>query len=421
MPPEEVLLMNERMRKHVRSILFAAAILLSLAVPAISAAAKATDEIIDYSITVDVNDDASLDMVYHIDWKVLDDSIGMLEWIDLGVPNKYHDNLKPLSDTIDHIEDKGNKLAIYLDRAYSEGETVSLDFSMTQDHMYQIDKWTEGETVYTFTPAWFDGMDVDSLTIRWREDQSSAWQPDCQQEDGYLVFHTSLSPGGRYTMSVTYPNDAFGFVSDHQSSGESSQNSQSSGDSIDIYDVICGILGLGVLFAPFFLIGKFIIWIFSGFGFGSGKATKKKITRTKIEYYPNCPSCGAVREDGKDKCPYCGRSMIKSREVLKESEIEEPEKYSKNGTFRYGSSGNTYIHVNVVNVPVRRPHSSGGSSSHRSSGGSSCASSCACACASSCACACACASSGRAGCSAKDFFKTDVHKMRILVGAKQNS
>ena len=193
-------------------ISFAALFLLCAVLAANAVLAAPTDEILDFTVTVDVNEDASLFMTYHIDWKVLDDSIGELEWIDLGVPNGYHENIRPLSGTVDRIEDNGSSLAIWLDRGYGENETVSVEFSMTQDHMYQIDKWVEGETVYTFTPAWFDGMDVDSLTIRWNADKAGAWQPDCAQEDGYLVFSSTLSAGDRYTMSVTYPNDAFLFA-----------------------------------------------------------------------------------------------------------------------------------------------------------------------------------------------------------------
>ena len=211
--------MMRNMKRWTRILLFFGILLLGASSSAVTASAKATDEILDFTVTVDVNDDASLAMAYHIDWKVLDDSIGKLEWIDLGVPNRFHEDLQPKSDTIDRIEDKGSSLAIYLDRAYGEGETVSIDFTMTQDHMYQIDKWTEGETAYTFTPAWFDGMEVDNLTIRWKAEQAGAWQPDCQQEDGYLIFNTSLSPGGRYTMSVVYPNEAFGFAPDRQAGG----------------------------------------------------------------------------------------------------------------------------------------------------------------------------------------------------------
>ena len=44
-------------------------------------AADATDEIEHFLITVDVQEDASLLMTYHIDWKVLDDvEYGPLTW-----------------------------------------------------------------------------------------------------------------------------------------------------------------------------------------------------------------------------------------------------------------------------------------------------------------------------------------------------
>lgn len=219
------------MKKHMKSIagiiLTAAAVLLTVIISAVPVHAAATDEILNFTITVDVNEDASLNMTYHIEWKVLDDSIGELEWIDLGVPNKYHENITPISETVDYINDNGSSLAIYLDRGYKENETVTVEFSMTQDHMYQIDKYVEGETVYTFTPAWFDDFNVDNLNILWNAANAGAWQPECFEEDGYLVFNTSLSAGDRYTMSVTYPNDAFGFAVDRQ------QNSTDGGDSGD--------------------------------------------------------------------------------------------------------------------------------------------------------------------------------------------
>ena len=143
--------MNAELRRAPRILLILAVILLMIVMTAVPAFAAATDEIENFTITVDVNEDASLQMTYHIDWTVLDDSIGELEWIDLGVPNRYHENITPLTDTISDIDDNGDSLAIYLDRGYGEGETVTVEFSMTQDHMYQIDKWVEGETVYTFT------------------------------------------------------------------------------------------------------------------------------------------------------------------------------------------------------------------------------------------------------------------------------
>ena len=434
----------KNVRNTVKTLLLAAVLLLGLLLPATKAQASPTDEIVNFTIQVDVNEDASLEMIYHIEWKVLYDGGGKekLEWVDLGVPNKYHTNIKPLTDTIKNIKDNGSKLAIYLDRGYSKNETVTFEFSMTQDHMYQIDKWVEGETVYTFTPAWFDDFSVDELVIAWNADQAGAWQPDCLQTDGYLVFTTSLSPGGQYTISVVYPNDTFGFSPDRQADGGGNgydpggynggnNGGYNGGSDFDGFDLIAGIIGffvaMGFIIVPIVLVVKFFKYIFSGSGFGTETKTEKKITRTKIEYYEQCPSCGMPREEGRDDCAYCGRSMIKSKEVVEESQIEKPERYTNTGTYRYGDSPNTYIRVNVVNIPVHVPRSGGTRSGGTRSGGgshhSSCASSCACAshcaCASSCACACACASSGRAGCSVKDFFKESIHEGRIAVDSKR--
>ena len=113
-----------------------------------------TDEIEHFRITVDVQEDASLKMTYHIDWKVLDDDeYGPLEWVDIGMPNANHSDVTALGSSIDHIKDNGRSLAIYLDRSYYEGEVASFEFSFTQDHMYQIDRFVQGETVFAFTPA----------------------------------------------------------------------------------------------------------------------------------------------------------------------------------------------------------------------------------------------------------------------------
>ena len=377
-----------------------------------------TDEIEHFQITVDVREDASLEMTYHIDWKVLDDEkYGPLTWADIGVPNNHHSAVTALVG-VDHIEDKGNTLAVYLDRDYYKDETASFEFSFVQDNMYQIDRYTDGETVYTFTPAWFDEIEVKDLTIRWNGDKAQAWQPDCLQDNGYLVFSTALAPGKHYKMSVTYLNDAFGFSKEHQAGGSSSKTIPDENDIL--YTAVGAFIVLFVfIFLPVFLIVKFVRWITGGTGFGGSGSEGKKIVRTKIEYYENCPSCGAVREEGKDDCPYCGHSMIKSKEVVEEKDLEKPEAYRKAGTYRYGTVPNTYIHVNVIPAPASRSRHSGGS--HRSGSGhhSSCASSCACACASSCACACACASSGRAGCSVKEFFEESIHSGRVRVESKR--
>ena len=310
MSTEEVLLMKRkanRMRDMVKRLFPKAAWLmffLFVLVPfAMNAkAADPTDEIEQFLITVDVQEDASLLMTYHIDWKVLDDvEYGPLEWVNIGLPNSHHSDVTALSDSISRIEDNSSSLNIYLDREYYEDEVASFEFSFVQDHMYQIDRYVDGETVFIYTPAWFDGIEVDDLTIRWNADKAGAWQPECVQEDGYLVFTTSLAAGDRYNMTVAYPNDAFAFSVDRQASSGDSSYSGGGTDydydydgTDDVVAIIGGLIVLILFFVlPIIFIVKFIRWIAGGAGFGSASAspaTEKKIVRTKIVYYETCPA-----------------------------------------------------------------------------------------------------------------------------------
>ena len=43
--------------------------------------------------TAEVNDDGTVLLCYHLDWKVLRDDIGALEWITVGIPNGEYTNL----------------------------------------------------------------------------------------------------------------------------------------------------------------------------------------------------------------------------------------------------------------------------------------------------------------------------------------
>jgi len=60
-----------------------------------------TDEIINYEIQADVNDDATVSFVYTLDWEVLEsDGIGPVEWLKIGIPNSHADNVRALTDNI---------------------------------------------------------------------------------------------------------------------------------------------------------------------------------------------------------------------------------------------------------------------------------------------------------------------------------
>ena len=395
------------MMKKLFGIIFTVILSFSLAfgykLPAF--ASGDTDVIHNYDITVDVNEDASLNVKYHIIWEVLEsDSLGPVTWISLGIPSHSHLNINDYSENIDYITpnySNGAFLEVYFKDSYYEGETIDFYVDITVYDLYIVNDLTEGETRFTFTPGWFDEINVENLCIKWDMDKALSQEPASYIDDGCYIWETSLGHGSKYTVNVSYPNDAYGF--DMSKTFDTYEDDYYYEDEDDSSDAL---LGFAVLIIIFIVIRKWNKSYSKGTGFTT--TTTTKVTRTLVKYYPTCQGCGAAREEGQEKCAYCGRSFIESEETIEESKIEEPSKYKTDGVYRYTSAPNTYIRVHTVPVVIRTPRSSS-SSHHSSCAHSSCAhSSCACASHCACACACACAGGGRAGCSTKDFYNTNL-------------
>ena len=188
-----------------------------LMLPAGVRADSPTDEIENYTITVDMLSDGTMNMTYHIDWKVLSDSAGPLTWVKIGIANEHVDSIKALSENISKIgysSDDGDYIRIDLGKNYSAGDALSLDFSIHQSHMYRLDKQSDLVT-YSFTPGWFDDIAVKSLTVKWNSANVSS--SDAGHTDGnYLVWNTALNAGSRTTVSVNYRMGVFQTSEDGQ-------------------------------------------------------------------------------------------------------------------------------------------------------------------------------------------------------------
>ena len=295
------------MQKKIIEV-FMILILIFLIFPINSKAAKDLDEIEDYTITIDMKKDGSMDMKYHVEWKVLDSSSeGPLEWVKIGVANKYVSNIKSLSDNIKKIKytyDGGNYIRIDFKKKYYAGEIVTFDYSLNQSYMYTIK--SDGTCTYSFTPGWFDDINVKRAVVKWNRNNVNTYTQGAEIENGYLVWSKSLYKGQKMKVDVTFNRNAFELDVNKQAT-----NVKKTSDK-------------GVWLLIIIFVGYFILMI------------------------------PALRGGA----------------------------YNRHSGFGGG-------------------HYYGGGCVH-----SSCAhSSCACA---SCACACACAGGGRAGCSKKDFYGTNL-------------
>ena len=360
--------------------------------------AKDLDYIHEYTITADVQKDGRVKMKYHIKWEVLDStSEGPLEWVKIGIANKHVDGIYGLTKNIKKIKyysDGGSYIRIDFDRKYKAGEIVTFEFEILQDYIYQMNMLKAGETVYEFTPGWFDEINVGKLVIKWNMDNVESNSPAGKVgSDGYITWETKLNKGDKFDIQITYLNSAFNF-----DESKTLENSSESGGGWVVAITYAVIFTLSIVFT---VISSYISRYNSTANMSG--TTKKKVKRTKVTYYAQCPSCSAPRMEGKENCEYCGRSMIQSEEILEDKELKTLDsdiksKKNKEGLYRFGST-NTYMRVHVSHVYVPTPVRT----NSRYHGSHGCA----------CACACACAGGGRAGCSTKDFYNTGL-KLRQL-------
>lgn len=187
--------------------------------------AEPLDEIQEERIYIETRADGSLDIRYHIRWKVLDSSSeGPLNWVKIGIPNVYVENMEALSDTIQKISyygSGGDYVRLDLDRDYEAGEVVEMDFSIHQHRMYREEG---GRYVYEFTPGWFDEMEIRNLSIFWEQEEGVETDMRLSEsEDSYVSFYKHIEEGQRVTVTVSYPMNRYRFQDTYDTRADSRQ------------------------------------------------------------------------------------------------------------------------------------------------------------------------------------------------------
>lgn len=211
-------------------------------------AAGPLDEIKSYVVTVDVRRDGTMDIRYHVDWQVLDDtSEGPLTWVKIGIANSHADSIEAISPNIrkiGYLGEGGSYVRVDLDRAYNAGETVSFDFSLHQSYMYTLDN-AAGTCSYSFVPGWFEEIRVDSCKVLWNKANVSSSNATGAQDD-YLTWEaTSLEPGQMLSVNVSYPGGALDTLESMQVV-QGSDHGSSAGEVIIPLLVFGGIVGMAI-------------------------------------------------------------------------------------------------------------------------------------------------------------------------------
>lgn len=303
-----------------------------------------TDVINDYTLKVSPRNDGTLDIYYHIEWEVLDDSeVGPLEDLYIGIPNEHVDSIVSLSKNISTIRytsssygSSGDFVYIKFNKKYYTGDVAVIDFSLHQSYMYYLD---DAKCTYSFTPGYFNDVRIKNASILWKSDEIIN-SSSKKQDDGYYVWKGSLSKGETLTAEVEYYQTAF-------------------------------------------------------IGLDANKQMKQNTYYYDDYYYED--SYDNSSEDAAATIGIIIFFIIIFTLAILSSTSSSRSYYSHRGYgYGYGYRPSYGYHHHHHHHHSHRSRPSYSSRSSSSSSRSSCVS--------SCACACACAGGGRAGCSKKDLF-----------------
>lgn len=168
------------------------------------------DEITNYEITVAPQTDGTLNMVYSLKWKVLNDTEeGPLSWVKIGVPNRYVDQLNATSKDIKNISyysDGGAYIRLDLIRDFHAGEIVDLTFSFHQSRIFSK---MDDLITFAFIPGWFDEIKINYLKVLWSSENVLQTNSDSLDNGYYVWEQRNLNFGETISVELTYNPSAF--------------------------------------------------------------------------------------------------------------------------------------------------------------------------------------------------------------------
>lgn len=169
---------------------------------------KPYDKIHEYKIIVNPNNDGTLNMEYYLKWEVLEEGSSGVDFITVGVANRFVENVLGLTDNIKDIyysSDNGSTIRIDFKNTYHQGEMFEVRFSLTQKRIFTL---KNNEVQYSFTPGWFEEIQVEHLTVLWNS--NNVLKNNTDKNDGnYLRWDSKLDYGETIETNLVYSKDSF--------------------------------------------------------------------------------------------------------------------------------------------------------------------------------------------------------------------
>lgn len=169
------------------------------------------DEINSYTVTIDTNKDGTLNIRYDVKWDVL--VSGSEDYILFGIPNENAKLLSYSGDVCNAyvVKDDGDFVRLELRDSFKASQHLSFSFTINQARMYQIKSDNGEEFVnYSFTPGWFDDIEIKSLVVKWNKDGVLGYGNKAHILGNYIVWEkTDLKKGETIECSLYYSINYF--------------------------------------------------------------------------------------------------------------------------------------------------------------------------------------------------------------------
>ncbi len=164
------------------------------------------DRINQYYITVNPRKDGSLDIRYDIQWEVLKDEAGELSEVFIGIPNSNLNQIKALSSNIASLKESNGLMKVTFKEPYKGKQIVDFSFSIHQMNICTVEN---GNCNFSFTPGWFDEIQVKDIKVFWNSKNVLSADSKNINSDGYYVWEKSLGKGKKLNVNVTYLENSF--------------------------------------------------------------------------------------------------------------------------------------------------------------------------------------------------------------------